>query len=222
MKLKALWFAWILIIVVGVISPSPSNSGSKSYDFRLLLNKPHPFTTRENPRPPKTHIKRYPTSKASNAVTVFGGWMTDNNFEEVFTPWELEFRDSTLFGIAASHRIWRYADKISLEIEGQVVRHFGNQDHWEFNLPLIARWEKFPWNDVIDTSVAFGLGPSYATEVPKEEVANKISFIYGIPRSRPPRPAISSLPYPEGPAIALSRPLVSLQILWHPKYPLIV
>ncbi len=171
MKLKALWFAWILIIVLGVISPSPSNSGSKSYDFRLLLNKPHPFTTRENPRPPKTHIKRYPASKASNAVTVFGGWMTDNNFEEVFTPWELEFRDSTLFGIAASHRIWRYADKISLEIEGQVVRHFGNQDHWEFNLPLIARWEKFPWNDVIDTSVAFGLGPSYATEVPKEEVA---------------------------------------------------
>ena len=51
------------------------------------------------------------------------------------------------------------------------MRHFGDQDHWEFNLPLIARWEKFSWNDVIDTSVAFGLGPSYASETPKEEVA---------------------------------------------------
>ncbi len=46
------------------------------------------------------------------------------------------------------------------------------QDHWEFNLPIVARWEAFPWDDVIDTSLAFGIGPSYASEIPKVEVAN--------------------------------------------------
>ncbi len=97
--------------------------------------------------------------------------MTDNRWEEVFTPWKIEFRDSTFAGIAGSRRIWRYDDDISFEIEGQIVRHFGDQDHWELNLPLIVRWETFPWNDIIDTSAAFGLGPSFASAVPKEEIA---------------------------------------------------
>lgn len=34
-----------------------------------------------------------------------------------------------------------------------------------------ARWRAFPWNAWIPTSVAFGIGPSYATDIPAEEVA---------------------------------------------------
>ena len=38
-----------------------------------------------------------------NAVTLFGGWLTDNEWEEVFIPGEVEFRDSWLVGML-SHR----------------------------------------------------------------------------------------------------------------------
>jgi hypothetical protein len=169
--MKALWFAWISIIALGVFLPSPSNGGPKSYDIGILLNQPHPFTNSEIYRPVQTHINQPPDTDAAIAVSIFGGWMTDNNWEEVITPWNLEFRDTTLVGIAGSRRLWRYDNDISFEIEGQIVHHFGDQDHWEFNLPIIVRWETFPWNDAIDTSAAFGFGPSYASEIPKEEIA---------------------------------------------------
>ncbi len=110
-----------------------------------------------------------------NAVTVFGGVMTDNHWEEVFTPWTLEFRESTLAGLAVSHRLARFGDRLDVEIEGQVVRHFGDQDHWEFDLPISGRWRAFPWDDVVDTSFAWGIGPSYATDIPEVELANNES-----------------------------------------------
>ena len=110
---------------------------------------------------------------SSSAIAVFGGIMTDNKWEDAVAPWNLDFRDSTFVGLAASHVIGRFDDRLGFEIEGQVVRHFGDQDHWEFNLPIVARWEAFPWDDVVDTSLAFGIGPSYASEKPKVEAANE-------------------------------------------------
>ncbi|MCZ6637227.1 MAG: hypothetical protein O7C66_03425 [Alphaproteobacteria bacterium] len=160
-----------MIIALGVFLPSPSSGGPKSYDVGILLNQPHPFMDRNVSQLTQTHTDGPSDTGGSIAVSIFGGWMTDNRWEEVFTPWELDFRDSALVGMAGSRRIWRYDDDISFEIEGQIIRHFGDQDHWEFNLPFIVRWETFPWNDIIDTSVAFGLGPSYASKVPKDESA---------------------------------------------------
>lgn len=58
-----------------------------------------------------------------------------------------------------------------LEAEGQVAWNFGDQEHWEFNLvPVVARWQRFPWDERLATSAAFGLGLSYASEVPTLEV----------------------------------------------------
>jgi hypothetical protein len=60
---------------------------------------------------------------------------------------------------------------LSLEAEGQVARYFGDQDHWEFNaVPVVGRWNRFPWNGRVATTAAFGLGLSYATELPPVEV----------------------------------------------------
>lgn len=65
--------------------------------------------------------------------------------------------------------VWN--DALQLEAEGQIVRHFGRQDHWELNaIPVTARWQRFPWNDRVATTIAFGLGLSYATRVPEIEV----------------------------------------------------
>jgi len=113
------------------------------------------------------------TKDKPSAIAVFGGLMTDNKWEDALAPWNLDFRDSTFVGLAASHVIGRFDRRLGFEIEGQVIRHFGDQDHWEFNLPIIGRWEAFPWDEVVDTSLAFGVGPSYASEKPKVEVANE-------------------------------------------------
>jgi len=112
------------------------------------------------------------TKDRTSAIAVFGGLLTNNHWEDALVPWTLDFRDSTFVGLAASHGIGRFNHGLRFEIEGQVVRHFGDQDHWEFNLPIIGRWEAFPWDDVVDTSIAFGIGPSYASEKPKVEIAN--------------------------------------------------
>jgi hypothetical protein len=57
-------------------------------------------------------------------------------------------------------------------LEGQLVKHFNLQSHWEFNLLGILRWEKFLWDPWLDTSMAFGLGASCATDKPKIEIQN--------------------------------------------------
>ena len=77
------------------------------------------------------------------AIAVFGGLVTDNNWEDAIAPWDLDYRESLVAGLAISHRIGRFDHRLSFEIEGQVVRHFGDQDHWELNLPIVGRWEAF-------------------------------------------------------------------------------
>ena len=109
----------------------------------------------------------------TKAVSLFGGVMSNNRWYDTFVPWNLDFRDSTLVGIAASHRVGPFSPRWSFEVEGQVVRHFGYQDNWEFNLPIVGRWDAFPWDNKVDTSLAFGIGPSYASSIPKAEVANR-------------------------------------------------
>lgn len=55
------------------------------------------------------------------------------------------------------------------ELEGQIVRHSGMQDHWETNAVVVARWMNFPWDHWLDTRFAFGEGLSYAWQVPELE-----------------------------------------------------
>ena len=84
-----------------------------------------------------------------------------------------EFVDSYLVTAALSRQ---YAERkqgaLAIEAEGQVVYHFHDQSLWEFNaLPIVLRWKRFPWSEHLSTSAAFGIGLSYATEIPPVEVA---------------------------------------------------
>lgn len=109
--------------------------------------------------------------KPSYALSVYGGRMTDNTIDDFVDDFlDLHFEDSYLLGLALARRIDTYGELASFEIEGQVVKHFDQQDHWEFNALLTARWEAFFWDKFLDTSFAFGIGPSYATNVPEIEV----------------------------------------------------
>jgi hypothetical protein len=107
------------------------------------------------------------------SLNVYGGRMTSDHWEDVFIhTFDLDFVDSYFLVVALARKIGGYEDKLSFEVEGQVVKHFDYMDHWEFNGVLTGRWEKFPWDDTIDTSLAFGIGPSYATDKPEVELDN--------------------------------------------------
>ena len=125
------------------------------------------------------------------ALNVYVGRLTSNNWGEFFIPGEaVVFRDSYLLTAALARRIGTYGDKASFEIEGQVVKHFNGQEHWEFNALVAARWEAFPWDDHIDTSLAFGLGPSFATEKPvvESEGQNLVYWMIELALSLPEYP----------------------------------
>ena len=79
------------------------------------------------------------------------------------------FEQSYLLALALSKKVASNEKTIDLEIEGQVVKHDGDQDHWEFNGLGAARWLPFVWDRFVDTSFAAGTGLSYATEKPKLE-----------------------------------------------------
>ncbi|MDH3721729.1 MAG: hypothetical protein OER74_09545 [Desulfobacteraceae bacterium] len=107
------------------------------------------------------------------ALNIYAGRLTSNHWEEFFhNTDELDFKRSYLAAIALARRIGTYRDKASFEVEGQVVKHFDIQTHWELNALVTVRWEAFWWDDVLDTSLAFGLGPSYATKKPEIEIEN--------------------------------------------------
>jgi hypothetical protein len=107
-----------------------------------------------------------------NAATLFGGWMLDNTWDEIFlSPGALRFENAGLAGAALAREVWAPRRWFSVEIEGQIVRHFGDQDHWEINAP-VATGRVAPFAGV-DASLAFGLGLSFASETPALEVANE-------------------------------------------------
>ena len=108
-------------------------------------------------------------------VTVYGARIsTQPGWEDIIIDAPgTEFVDSYLAAVAVSRQYAVHKDgALAIEAEGQVVYHFHDQTLWEFNaMPILLRWRRFPWSERFDSSAAFGLGLSYATEVPPVEVA---------------------------------------------------
>jgi len=104
------------------------------------------------------------------ALSVYSGRMTDGDFGDAISG-KADFIDAYVVVGALSWTFARYfEDALSFELEGQIGKWWGDQDNLEFNLPLAIRWSKFPWNQYVSTSLAYGLGPSYATEKPDAEI----------------------------------------------------
>lgn len=115
------------------------------------------------------------------AVTVFYG-ILDNNI-----MWEMARLDSDLnydYHLAAltlSKKLSSWRRYMDIEGEVQAVKHVKGQNHLEFNGLVSLRWLPFFWDKLIDTSTAFGVGLSYATERPpfeKDERGNSQVLMY--------------------------------------------
>ena len=107
-----------------------------------------------------------------HALTSYVGTYSMNSLPEEILPLRsIQLEDSHLVALTYSepfHRFWEQAG--AWEWEVQAVKHWGLQDHWEFNALLALRWSRFPWSDDLRTSFAVGDGLSWATEVPPLEL----------------------------------------------------
>lgn len=86
------------------------------------------------------------------ALAIYAGRFTKGKWPEAILP-GAEFSDATIVVAAGSWTFTRLFDgKLSFELEAQVGKHVGYQDHWEFNLPIIGfRWHRFPWDRYVAT-----------------------------------------------------------------------
>ena len=110
-------------------------------------------------------------AEPASSLNVYGGRMTFNKWQEVFTnTFGLDYADSYFLAVTYARQVGQYRDAMSFEVEGQAVKHFNYMDHWEFNGAFVSRWHRFAWDETIDTSLAFGIGLSLATDLPQVEL----------------------------------------------------
>ena len=130
-----------------------------------------PATAQEKPAETPDE-ERAAEAKSANPwyTTLVGGVYSGSQLLEI--PARLDLKDSYTFGVSVSKQFAEWTRYMRLEGELQVLKHFGEQDHWEFTGSLNLRWVVFPWNRYIETSVALGEGLSWATEIPALEKAD--------------------------------------------------
>ncbi|WP_026340328.1 hypothetical protein [Thioalkalivibrio thiocyanoxidans] len=102
---------------------------------------------------------------AETSVFAYGARWTDTRFVEILR-FQTEMQDSHLAAVGLSRRLHRFGDHLHLEGEINVARHWGQQDHLELNAAANLRWTRFPWDHLVDTSAAWGIGPSRALGEP--------------------------------------------------------
>jgi len=104
---------------------------------------------------------------ATGALTVYAGRFSADPWEDFFLdPGGVEFADAWLLAVAPSWRAARPWPRLSLEVEGQLARYVGDQRNWEVNALVAARYRLTGGGAPVRSSLAFGLGPSWASRRP--------------------------------------------------------
>jgi hypothetical protein len=91
----------------------------------------------------------------------------------VSDPFGSDYTDAYLVAVSLAREYAQQSEgALRIEMEGNVAYNFGDQRHLEFNVaPIVLRWTRFPWSERVATSAAFGLGLSWASELPEVEYA---------------------------------------------------
>ena len=106
------------------------------------------------------------------AATIYSAFLSGNSLQDI-ADLSAEYENSaTLLVLSLARHFATVSDDLQLEWEGQLVQHMGDQKHQEINALATTRWLSFPWDKKLDTSAAFGIGLSYATDVPELEQQN--------------------------------------------------
>ncbi len=169
---------------------TPSSTGSApagkpSLDQEGERNDEQP--KRAGATPSEDHY--YPRS-----IFVYGGTWSDNDFGDILLG-KTAPRDSHVWAFGMSRTVYEYNRNLLFELELNVAKHTGEQHHWAFNSAFSARWMRFPWDEHVNSTLSFGLGPSYALDRPEienepdEDTARFLIFMvteatFGLPGKR--------------------------------------
>ncbi len=84
---------------------------------------------------------------------------------------DADYSDGNNIIVAAlAQEVLSFKQYLTFEIEGQVGKLIGDDANvWECVGLGIARWHMFPWEDILDTSIAIGAGLSYYSTISQVE-----------------------------------------------------
>jgi len=107
--------------------------------------------------------------RASGALSF--GPMTDNTWQDILMePGTVRTRDARTVGVSVS-REWTWPRFGFVGIDASLLRHLGEQRHWEVSVPVYLRSLR-PAHAWVP-SLAYGLGLSHASAVPDSEIARR-------------------------------------------------
>ncbi len=109
------------------------------------------------------------------ALTLFSGIYTDRTFGQATFNIPGRFENKYMHSLALSREMGRFREHFSWELEGMFAKHHGRnktgrQDYEEFVLAALVRYHSFPWDHLVDTTLAVGEGLSGTTETPRREL----------------------------------------------------
>lgn len=120
---------------------------------------------------------RCETRGAANSILVFGGWGTDTNFAQViYAPWTVDLVDlgvvaasystriGTVSALFGDPHIGNIGEDVTVEAEVGISGRFGQEDLGELWTALYLRYDGFPWNDAVFTTLGVNTGLSMLTE----------------------------------------------------------
>lgn len=113
----------------------------------------------------------------ANALEVFGGKATWSSFtNSMFQPWNNDMKDIGVAAIGYSHRFGSlneitglglpsgFGDHLYIEGEVGISKRYGDEQLFEVWGAAYLRYDNFPWNDYVYTTVAVNTGLSYLSE----------------------------------------------------------
>ncbi len=102
-------------------------------------------------------------------TAVYVGRFTETRFLQNLRG-TIRFGNSHVGAVSLS-RAWRplWNERMVWEGEVQAAKHWGRQSHAEVNGAVLLRWLRFPWDPWVETSIAYGIGLSFASSTPRLE-----------------------------------------------------
>ncbi|MCW4151731.1 hypothetical protein OM427_19630 [Halomonas sp. 18H] len=100
---------------------------------------------------------------------------------EAFNPFAWEFKDYKIVSTGLQKELVDFGGYSKIYTEANVSYVWGKEEYYEaFMTPSIS-WERFMWDDTIDTTASVGVGMSYTSEASKLDDSGKrwmVSMIF--------------------------------------------